>query len=171
MQILVERLIRKGAGFKKSFQVVHGLIARGVSVGQEPNELLLVSSSPVAFDDRGLYRFHRFAYLRSFLEHLELGQLRESHPLYVHHEFFRNDPNLQISVTHPYRSFCRSSEPRKSIPHPASRIPHPASRIPHPLAWPHFFVAPRAKGVDTLAFAPKATDPDRERPGPGRTRF
>jgi len=64
----------------------------------------------------------------------------------------------------------RIPHPASCILHPASRILHPASCIPHPvsrihLPWSHFFVAPRAQGVDTLAFALKATEPDLEWPG------
>ncbi len=77
-------------------------------------------------------------------------------------------------ILHPV---SRIPYPASRIPHlvsrilyPASCIPHLASRIPHPLPWRHFFVAPRAQDVDTLAFAPQATDLDLTWPGPGRAR-
>jgi len=94
MQVLVEILLGQRTGFKQCFQMVDCLVTRCVGIAQEPNEVRLVTSSPIAFHDICFHRLHRSADLRTRFELLKLGELFKRHPMHLNGEFPGQLPNL-----------------------------------------------------------------------------
>src|SRR5881392_1402702 len=94
--------------------MIDSFITGSMSEYKKPNELLLVTSPAVAFDNVRGYRFRGAANLASLLVHLELRQVLECHAMHSNRHLSRQLPNLKISIAHR-----------------ASLILHLVSHIPH----------------------------------------
>jgi hypothetical protein len=97
---LKDVLIGQGARFLEDMEVIHGLIARRLGVGQESNEIVFVSSPSVSFDDVCSNRLNGSPDLASFFVHLMLWEHVESYFVDFGREPFRQQPDFELAIAH-----------------------------------------------------------------------
>jgi hypothetical protein len=104
---LKEAFVCKRTCFEKDVEMIHGFIAGGLSIGQEADEFLFVSSSPIPLDNVRSHRFDGSPDLASFFVQFMPWEHVENHLVDFGRKPLRQLPDLEFAIAHDLA--CRST--------------------------------------------------------------
>ena len=107
--------VGQGAGFMENVEVIRGLVAGRLGIGQEPNEILFVPTPAISLDDVRSNGFNGPPNLSAFFVHFMLWKHFQSHVVDFGGEPLRQSPNLELAIAH-WLAFRKQQLSLKTLP-------------------------------------------------------